>query len=206
MNLDDYIAAHSSFADPLLAWVERETHYHTVHPRMLSGRPTGDFLSFLSCLLRPRLVLEVGTFTGYSALCLSKGIVHGGRLDTIEINDELEESLRDTFARAGRPVRLLMGDAMDILPGLRDTYDLIYLDADKRQYLSYYRMVKPLMHSASLLLADNVLWGGKVADPSAHRDAQTQGILAFNDFVQADAEVQNVLLPLADGLMLVRLR
>lgn len=204
MDLDRYIIAHSGASDPLLQWVEQQTHYHTVHPRMLSGRPVGDFLTFLSSVLRPFRILELGTFTGYSAICLAKGLAPGGRLDTLEINDELEEPLNQTFERAALPIRLLLGSALDILPTLTDSYDLIYIDADKREYPQYYPLCKSLLSPRGVILADNVLWGGKVVDPTAPRDAQTRGIMTFNDLVQTDMEVQNVLLPVSDGMMFIR--
>lgn len=202
--LERYVVAHCSPADPVLDWVERETHFHTLHPRMLSARPIGDFLSFLSVLLRPRRVLEIGTFTGYASLCLAQGLAPDGRVDTLEANDELEPLIRRTLEKAGHPpVRSLIGPALELIPQLDEVYDLVYIDADKREYRAYFEAILPKVRPGGLILADNVLWDGHVVDPQ-YQDAQTRGIRDFNAAVQAHPAVHNLLLPLGDGMMLIR--
>jgi caffeoyl-CoA O-methyltransferase len=173
---------------------------------MLSGVVQGQFLSIISLMLCPKRILEVGTFTGYSALCLAKGLVPGGVLHTIERNDEWEELIRQGISRAGLKERIVLhiGDAVEVIPQIQETFDLVFIDGDKREYIAYYEAAMDKLRPGGFLLADNVLWDGKVLEEPQPRDAQTKGIAAFNAHVQADPRVENVLLPLRDGLMMVR--
>lgn len=196
--------------DQALAWVERQTHLRTRHARMLSSGDQGRLLQLISLMVRPRRILELGTFTGYSTLCLSRGLAEDGRIDTVECNDELEELIREGYARAGllepgrERVCLWLGDACSLLPGLPGPYDLVYLDADKREYPKYLEQVLPKMVSGGIILADNVLWSGKVLQEEPPKDAQTQAILQFNRCVSSHPELESVLLPIRDGLYLIR--
>lgn len=193
-----------------LAWVERQTHLRTRHARMLSSGDQGRLLQLISLMVRPRRVLELGTFTGYSTLCLSRGLAEDGRIDAVECNDELEELIREGYARAGllepgrERVRLWLGDACSLLPGLSGPYDLAYLDADKREYPEYLELVLPKMVPGGIILADNVLWSGKVLQEDPPKDAQTQAILQFNRCVASHPGLESVLLPIRDGLYLIR--
>ncbi|MBG8552725.1 O-methyltransferase [Hymenobacter guriensis] len=205
-----YADRHTSPESPLLARLNRETHVQLLHARMLSGHAQGRLLSMLSYMVRPRRVLELGTFTGYSALCLAEGLAEGGELHTVEQNPELESRIRRYVAEAGMAgqVHLHIGDARQILPALAETWDLVFIDADKINNDTYYELVLPRVRPGGFLLIDNVLWGGKVLDdyPVKPADKDTHAVRAFNAKVQADARVENVLLPLRDGLLLVRKR
>jgi len=199
-----YCEAHTTPPDPLLEALERYTYLHTLHPQMLSGSLQGRFLTMVSQLVRPRRVLEVGTFTGYSALCLAKGLTADGLLHTIEVNDELRHIIETFVQKAGLRQRIVLhlGDAAEIIPVLNETFDLVFLDGGKMDYLKHYELVLPKLRPGGLLLADNVLWSGKtVFEPE---DETAQALMAFNQRVQADDRVENLLLPLRDGLMLVR--
>ena len=206
MSLEQYIEQHTSPEDEVLRRLVRQTHLRAIHPRMLSGVVQGRFLSMVSAMLSPRRILEIGTFTGYSALCLAKGLAPDGILHTIERNDELEDMIRQSIACAeeGERIVLHIGDALEVIPRLNEVFDLIFIDGDKRDYLAYYEVAISTLRSGGFILADNVLWDGKVLEEPHPRDACTQGIVAFNAHVQADLRVENVLLPLRDGLMVVR--
>lgn len=185
-----------------LHWLDRETHLRTNHARMLSGMEVGALLATVSQQLKPRNILEIGVFTGYSTICLSRGLAEGGTIDALEINDELEDLILEGEQQAGiaERVRLHIGDAMEIIPRLDTCYDLIYIDANKREYPDYWNMVRGRVRRGGVIIADNVLWSGKVVDPSQCRDAQGQGILKMNDMVFADPDFDNYILPLRDGL------
>ncbi|MDD2642621.1 MAG: O-methyltransferase [Bacteroidales bacterium] len=206
--LQEYISRHSQPQDEVLSWLETQTHYRTIHPRMLSGEPMGGFLTLFVQMISAARILEIGTFTGYSAICMARGLPEGGLLDTIEIFDEQQDLIQEAFKRAGvlERVRLHIGNALTVIPLLAAqgvTYQMVYIDGNKREYSAYYKAVKPLVSPGGYILADNVLWDGKVLDSTA-TDAQTKGILAFNDLVANDPDVFNVLLPLGDGLMLCK--
>lgn len=207
-SLDKYIKDYSSPQSEVLEWLERQTHLRTNHARMLSGNCVGKLLSFISTMLKPQHILELGTFTGYSAICLAEGLAENGTLDTLEINDELEDLIREGFAKAGldKKIHLHFGDAKKIIPSLDYKFDLVYIDANKREYIEYFNLVIDKMNSGGFIIADNVLWDGKVYDEKPSQDAQTQGILKFNEFVAADPRVENVILPLRDGLNLIRVK
>ena len=206
--LQEYISRHSQPQDEVLSWLETQTHYRTIHPRMLSGEPMGGFLTLFVQMISAARILEIGTFTGYSAICMARGLPEGGLLDTIEIFDEQQDLIQEAFKRAGvlERVRLHIGNALTVIPLLAAqgvTYQMVYIDGNKQEYSAYYKAVKPLVSPGGYILADNVLWDGKVLDSTA-TDAQTKGILAFNDLVANDPDVFNVLLPLGDGLMLCK--
>ena len=212
--LERYIREHTAPEEALLQELDRETHRRMVAPRMLSGHRQGKLLTMIVRLMRPQRVLEIGTFTGYSALSLAAGLEAGGRLDTIEIDDELEALAQSYFDRSehGAKIRLHIGSALEIAPRLGTCYDLVFIDGDKREYPAYYRMLMgddggaPLVHSGSLLVADNILWSGKVAEPVAHNDRHTQALLAFNRMAVEDPRVENVIVPIRDGLNLIRVK
>lgn len=205
-DLQLYAEAHTTAAGPLLERLERDTHVNVLDPRMLSGSYQGKLLEMISRMISPSRILEVGTYTGYSAICLAKGLKEGGSLLSIEHNPELEDRIRAYWREAGLQdkAELRLGEAFDILPSLPPaSFDLIFLDADKRNYTHYYPLLKHLLKAGGWLLADNVLWSGKVLDVRCH-DKDTQAMRAFNDAVQEDSEVENILLPLRDGISLVR--
>lgn len=191
----------------LLAALNRETHTRVMQPRMLSGHFQGRLLSMLSHMLCPRRILEIGTYTGYSALCLAEGLAEGGELHTIDINAEQEKRIRSYFARSTKAaaLHLHIGNALDIIPGLPAPFDLVFIDADKSNYLNYFNLVAEHMVPGGLIIADNVLWSGKVLDEKElTRDKDTAALHAFNEKVSADARFQPLLLPVRDGLMLLR--
>ena len=207
-NLNRYIDSHSSPEDPLLAEIHRYTYLNVAAPSMLSGPVQGKFLELISTLLRPRRILEIGTYTGYSAICMARGLRNDGLLITLEINDELNELSSAFFRKAGleEKIRRINGNALEIIPTLNETFDLVFIDGEKEEYVDYYRMVKQKLSPGAVIIADNVLWYGKVLDPGTNRDSATLGIEAFNTFVTQDPEVENFILPLRDGLMVARLR
>ena len=177
---------------------------------MISGHIQGLFLKMAVSMLRPRNILEIGTFTGYSALCMAAGMAPEGHIDTFETDDELQELAQSFFDRSehGSKIRLHIGSALELAPGLGQTYDLIFVDGDKREYPAYYDMLfrTPLIHSGSFILADNILWYGKITEPIAHNDRHTQAIAEFNRMVRKDDRVENVILPIRDGLNIIRVK
>lgn len=203
----EYCLAHTSKLDALLLELERETHLRTLSPQMLSGSYQGQLLRFFSLMIQPRRVLEIGTFTGYAAICMAEGLADDGLLHTIEVNDELGWLIRKYVQKAGleEKVRLHLGDAAAIIPMLDEVFDLVFLDAGKLDYLPHYEMVLPKTRPGGFLLADNVLWDGKVVSGD-EKDETARALRAFNDFVQKDSRVENILLPVRDGMMLMRKR
>ena len=200
--IEEYICKHIDPEEPLLAELDRETHLYHLRPRMVSGHLQGSILKMFCRMVRPHRVLELGTFTGYSALCLAAGMEEGGEVLTIEIDDEIEDFTRSFLSRSpyGDRVKLVIGDALDIIPTLTDEYDLVFIDANKRDYLRYYEAVLPRVRPGGFILADNTLWDGKVITDPQSRDAQTIGIERFNDAVAHDNRVEKIILPLRDGL------
>ena len=201
MTIEEYCHSHSSLpASDALDWIERATHLRTNRARMLSGRDVGGLLSAISRMMRPQHILELGVFTGFSTVCLAEGLAPEGIIDAIEINDELEDVIREGYDRAGiaPSVNLHLGDALEIVPSLEATYDLVYLDANKRFYPEFWELIIDKVRSGGVIIADNTLWDGKVTE-DAH-DPQSRGILAFNDAVKADSRAACVMLPLRDGL------
>ena len=203
-----YASAHSSKASEALEWLEKQTNIRTNHSRMLSGAVQGELLRLLVLMSGAKRILELGTFTGYSAICLASALPEGGMLDTLEVNDELEDLILEGFSRAGLEdrIRLQIGDCREILAAMPSDsiYDLIYIDANKRDYCEYYDLVFPHLKTGGWILADNVLWDGKVCEETPSGDRQTQSILRFNEMISADSRVENVILPVRDGLNIIR--
>ena len=204
-----YIKDHASTPSEALAWVEKQTHIRTNHPRMLSGAVQGQIMRMVAQMCGATDILELGTFTGYSAICLASALPENGHLDTLEINDELEDLILEGFERAGldEKISLHIGDCKETLKRFRTEdrkYDLVYLDANKREYCEYYELIFDMVRSGGIILADNVLWDGKVCQDPLPQDKQTLGIARFNDMVSADERVESVILPLRDGLNMIR--
>ncbi len=204
--IDQYILSHIEEEDPLLARLYRETNIKFFNGYMCSGHLQGSILTLLSKLVKPDRILEIGTFTGYSALCLAKGLSANGILHTIDINEELKSFASTYFTEAGMKDKIVqhLGDAVEIIPSFNETFDLVFLDADKRQYLSDYKLFFPKVRIGGIIIADNVLWGGKVVEKVSASDEQTKGILQFNDFVRNDPRVETYMLPVRDGLTILR--
>ena len=205
-DLEKYIVAHTGEEDAVLQELSRETHLRVLRPRMLSGHLQGQMLTMFSQMVSPKRILEIGTFTGYSAICLAKGLPEDGKLHTIEINDELEAIAQKYFVKAGLEDKIVqhIGDARTIIPKLDETFDLVFIDADKREYCSYFDLVFDKVKSGGIIIADNILWNGKVVEPVDPADEQTIGILKFNQKIKNDPRVNQLILPFRDGLMLIR--
>ena len=205
MTLEEYISYHSSPENDVLDAITRDTHVHILNPHMLSGHVQGRVLSMMSHMIRPKRILELGTFTGYSALCLAEGLAEGGKLVTIEHNDELEETIRRNFARSplGERIELRIGDCKSVIGELEGPFELVFMDADKREYCAYLELVYPLVPVGGFILADNTLWDGHVIDPAYDKDKQTLGLRAFNDQLKEDDRFEQVILPLRDGLTII---
>jgi predicted O-methyltransferase YrrM len=203
-DIADYIEAHTSQESDLLKKINRETHAKVMMPRMLSGQLQGRYLSMISHLLKPATILEIGTYTGYSAICLAEGLAEDGKLTTIDINEELETRVRDYFQQAGLSEKIdyRIGNALTIIPTINQQFDLVFIDADKENYSKYYDLVFDKVKVGGVILADNVLWSGKVTKPKPDKD--TRALLEFNAKVTTDNRVENVLLPLRDGIMMIR--
>ena len=204
--LDKYLREHSSAQDDALLWIQKQTNMYTNYPRMMSGPVQGALLKILTEISGARRVLEIGTYTGYSAVCIASGLPSDGRLDTLELNDEMEDLILEGFRRAGLSDRISLhiGDAKESLACLQGPYDMVFIDADKREYLKYYEAVFDKVRPGGLIVADDVLWDGKVYEENVPTDSQTAGITAFNDAVAADPRVENVIIPLRDGLNVIR--
>jgi len=204
-ELESYVLNHTKKEDSLLVELDRVTHLKTVQPRMISGHLQGVILEMFSKMVNPSRILEIGTFTGYSAICLAKGLQSDGILHTIEIDDEMVPIAKEYFQRSewGNRIVQHVGSAMQVVPTLGEMFDLVFIDGDKREYIHYYEMVLPFVRPGGFILADNVLWDGKVLDKSP-KDAQTKGIIDFNLCVHNDPAVENVLVPIRDGIMLLR--
>ena len=202
-----YAENHTSEEDKILHELYRTTHLKTIHPQMLSGKVQGQFLSMLSQMLQPRAILEIGTFTGYSAYCLSKGLSKEGAITTIEVNEEMEEMVLNFFEEAGisEKTNLLIGDALELIPTLDKNFDLVFIDANKEHYVTYYELCIEKIRPGGFMIVDNVLWGGKVAE-SPTQDESTRKVHEFNEIVTSDPRVENVFLTIRDGLMLIRKR
>lgn len=203
--LDKYLREHSSAQDDALLWIQKQTNMYTNYPRMMSGPVQGALLKILTEISGARRVLEIGTYTGYSAVCIASGLPADGRLDTLELNDEMEDLILEGFRRAGLSDRISLhiGDAKESLASLQGPYDMVFIDADKREYLKYYEAVFDKVRPGGLIVADDVLWDGKVYEENVPTDSQTAGITAFNDAVAADPRVENVIIPLRDGLNVI---
>lgn len=204
--IEEYCEAHTTAETELLHRLYRETHLQTLNPRMASGQLQGEFLSLVSRMLRPRRILEIGTFTGYSAIRLAEGLTDDGLLHTIEINEEYEERIRRYFAECpdSQKLSLHIGDAKTIVPSLGDRWDLVFIDAEKTDYDEYYEIVFPQVREHGFILIDNTLWNSKVVHEVRGNDKDTQAVMAFNDKVQQDSRVRNLLLPFRDGIMMIQ--
>lgn len=205
-NIERYSADHTSPESELLAHINRETHMKVLNPRMLSGHLQGRFLAMISSMIKPQYVLEIGTYTGYSALCFLEGLRPDGELHTIDHDEELADRTAEYFhqAEGGDRIHAHLGDARDILKNLSRPWDLVFLDADKENYIHYFDRVMEDLKVGGYLLADNVLWSGKVLKETVEGDVDTKGLKAFNEMIQEDDRLENVLLPLRDGLMMCR--
>jgi len=204
--LEDYILRHSENEEQILKDLNRETHLKMLRPRMLSGHLQGKFLKMICQLQNPKRILEIGTYTGYSAISMAMGTSSDCEIHTIDCNDELEQFTRNFFNRSGYEDRITfhIGQALDIIPQLDEKFDLVFIDADKRQYVEYYEAIMPRLNQGAFILADDVLWDGKVLEDIDPNDKQTQGILNFNKHIQNDDRVENLILPIRHGLMMIR--
>ena len=205
-EIENYILQHIDAEPDDLAHLDRETHLYHLRPRMCAGHLQGRLLKMFVRMIRPKRVLELGTFTGYSAMCLAEGLLgEDACVHTIEIDDELEDFIREHFGRTplGERITLHIGDAKEIIPTIEGDFDLVFVDANKRHYLDYYNLILPRVKKGGFIIADNTLWDGKVVDWGKKLDDQTKGILDFNDFVAADQSVEKVILPLRDGLTII---
>jgi predicted O-methyltransferase YrrM len=204
LEIQAYAELHTSGENSLLKSINRDTHAHVLMPRMLSGQLQGRWLSMISHMIKPERILEIGTYTGYSALCLAEGLKANGRIITIDINEELEKRVRGYFnlSEFKDKIDYRVGNALDIVPSLNELFDLVFIDADKINYSRYYDLVFDKVKPGGFILADNVLWSGKILAPNPDKD--TRAILEFNKKVAEDARVENVLMPVRDGIMVVR--
>lgn len=207
-RIDEYATLHTAKEPELLHQLSRETHLKTTMPRMLSGHLQGRILSLLSKLISPERILEIGTFTGYSTICLAEGLPSGGKLISIDSNDETTVIARKYISLAGLAdkVELITGDAMSIVSSLPEKFSIVFIDADKENYSAYYDMVITKMNPGGLIIADNVLWSGKVVEPLKPNDKETAALMQFNEKVCNDVRVEQILLPVRDGLMLLRVK
>lgn len=211
-EIEKYIEDHSSEEDKLLYELYRETQLKTYYPRMISGKQQGLFLEMISRMIKPDFILEIGTFTGYSAIQLAKGLSDKGKIVTIDINEETEAIARKYFKKSGleNKIDFQIGDALNIIPNLNHTFDLVFIDADKEQYIDYYELALSKTRKDGFILIDNVWWSGKVLNPdkrtskSKKTDKETKGIIAFNKFVKNDKRVEKVIIPLRDGITIIR--
>jgi len=204
-ELEQYIEEYSTPEDPILEDLYRQTHIRFLNPNMVSGHLQGKFLEFISLMVRPRNILEIGTFTGYSAICLSRGLQPDGKLVTIEINDELTTFAHSFFIKAGVDSKItqLTGKAQEIIPGLKLMFDLVFIDADKREYIDYYNLIIGKVNPGGFIVVDNVLWSGQVLDKDT-TDQQARGIIEFNSMIHDETLIEKVIIPIRDGLMLIR--
>lgn len=205
-QLDDYVVNYSENEPELLQQLTRETYQKIMQPRMLSGHYQGRVLSMLSKLIHPKYILEIGTYTGYSALCLAEGMQKDGKLDTIDINEELHDFQRKYFDKSdyGNQIHQHLGDALEIIPKLNKTFDLVFIDADKENYTKYFHLVIEKLQPGGVILSDNVLWSGKVIEPLDDKDLSTKAILDYNELLKKDPRVETVILPIRDGLTVSR--
>ncbi|WP_417356673.1 O-methyltransferase [Flavobacterium sp.] len=205
-ELEDYAALHSENEPDLLQKLNRETHQKILQPRMLSGHFQGRVLSMISKLVNPKNILEIGTYTGYAALCLAEGLAPDGELDTIDVNEELVDFQRKYFDLSDykNQIHQHLGSALDIIPTLNKKFDLVFIDADKENYIHYFNMIVPLMNKGGIILSDNVLWSGKVLEELKPNDISTKVLLEYNKLLKDDPRVETVLLPIRDGLTVSR--
>jgi caffeoyl-CoA O-methyltransferase len=207
-ELDHYVTIHSQDEPELLAQLNKETFQKILQPRMLSGHFQGRVLSMLSKIITPKAILEIGTYTGYATLCLAEGLAENGTIDTIDIEEELVDFQRKYFDKSlwGTQITQHLGDALEIIPNLTRKYDLVFIDADKENYINYFHLVLPMMNKGGIILSDNVLWSGKVIEEIKANDITTQILLEYNKLLKEDTRVETVLLPIRDGLTVSRVK
>ena len=205
-DIERYVLDHTTPEEPLLAELNRKTYVRILNPQMLAGHLQGKFLEFISHMIRPEHILEIGTFTGYSSICLAKGLRPGGKLISMEKDEEILHFAREYIEKSGMGdrIQVVAGDAREFIPGPPDYYDLAYLDAEKDEYLDYYELVLPRVKAGGFILADNVLWSGKVLKITDKTDYSTRGIIAFNRKIRDDVRVEQLILPIRDGIMMIR--
>lgn len=205
-DLSDYCENNTSSESDILSQLNRETHLKVVSPRMLSGHLQGRFLSFISKLQQPKLIVEIGTYTGYSALCLAEGLTENGKLISIDVNEETSSFAKMFISKTkyAHQIELVLADAKEYIPTINEPIDLVFIDADKKNYLNYYHLIIDKIKPGGLIIADNVLWSGKITMPEKDMDRETLALHQFNQFVNKDERVENMLLPIRDGLMVVR--
>jgi caffeoyl-CoA O-methyltransferase len=203
---EEYIVRHCSPENPLLAELNRQTHLRMLNARMISGHYQGKFLEMISFMISPVQILEIGTFTGYSAICMARGLQENGRLHSIDINDEIKDFTLDYIRRSGMKEKIILhtGDALEIIPGLGGPFDLVFIDGEKSEYQQYFRLSLPKVRQGGFLIADNVLWDDKVYKPEYKNDEYTRHMIEFNEMVQKEEGVDNILVPVRDGLMIMR--
>lgn len=207
-ELENYVANHSQTEPELLAKLNRETHQKILQPRMLSGHFQGRVLSMLSKIINPKNILEIGTYTGYAALCLAEGLAENGILDTIDNNEELYDFQRKYFDQSEWKNQIVqhLGNALEIIPTLNKKYNLVFIDADKENYINYFQMIVPMMNRGGIILSDNVLWSGKILEEVKPNDKSTKALLEYNKIINEDDRVETVLLPIRDGLTVSRVK
>lgn len=208
-ELEEYILDHVDREPENLRRLSRDVNVYLLYPRMCSGHLQGRILRMLTRMIRPQRVLELGTYAGYSALCIAEALKPGAELHTVEVDDEMEDFIRERFAEVehGSRITLHIGRAEDVVPAISgEPWDMVFMDANKRSYCEYYRMLLPLMRPGGYILVDNTLWGGKVVDDEHNKDAQSRGIMEFNDLVAGDDRVEKVIIPLRDGLTIIRVK
>lgn len=206
-ELENYVAAHSENEPELLQQLNKETHQKVLQPRMLSGHFQGRVLSMLSKIINPKHILELGTYTGYATLCMVEGLCEDGTIDTIDINEELEEIQSKYFEQSGKRNQIIqhIGNALEIIPLLEKKFDLVFIDADKENYINYWKLIVPMMNKGGIILSDNVLWSGKVLEEVQKNDKSTRILLEYNKITKEDPRVETVLLPIRDGLTVSRI-
>lgn len=207
-KIDNYVCQHTGEEPEALKQLNRETWMKVLQPRMLSGHLQGRVLSMLTHMIKPKKVLEIGTYTGYSALCFAEGLQKGGKIHTIDINEELADLIEEYVEKAGHSnkIELHIGNALEIIPTLNEDWDLVFIDADKGNYINYYQLLIDKLKPGSYIIADNVLWSGKVITPYEELDEESQTIVDYNRLIQEDERVENVLFPIRDGLQIARVK
>ncbi len=206
LELEKYIIEHIDPENEILYELNRKTHLHVLRPRMLSGHLQGEILKMICRMIQPKRILEIGTYTGYSSICMAQTLPNNGFIDTIEIDDEIEPFTQSFIKKSGfaSQIKMHIGDALDIMPTLKYQYDLIFIDGDKRQYPNYYKLAYDMLNPGGYILADNILWDGKIIEPVDPNDTYTQGIMEFNQLVKEDTRVEKVIFPFRDGIFIIR--
>lgn len=205
-DINDYVVNHSAKEPELLKELQRETWQKVLNPRMLSGAYQGRLLSMISKICSPKTILEIGTYTGYATLCLAEGLLDNGKIITIDINEELEEIQSKYFQKSGVADKIssIIGNALEVIPQLNEKFDLVFIDADKSNYINYFNLILPKMNSGGIILTDNVLWSGKVVEKLDPKDIDTKVLLDYNKMLASDSRVETILLPIRDGLTISR--